>query len=229
MEGVRRLGPHRHPTVTLTGRAMHFAMDDWEQGRLADLRTTFAREVERLAATGADFFICPDNTAHIALESAGSPLVLPRLHIADVVAGRAIQEGRRRIGILGTRWTMTGPVYPRALGYRGLQWALPDEEDQALVHSVIFEEMCLGRFLESSCDRFIEIIRRLATGGCDAVALVCTEIPLLVTADVSPLPLLDSTRLLAHAAIEVAVGERPMPAWRGGPPDAGPLTMPRST
>ena len=111
---------------------------------------------------------------------------------------------------------MTGPVYPGALGRRGLEWAVPDEDDRALVNSIIFDELCLGVFKDESRDIYVRIIEKMADQGCDAVALVCTEIPLLITADVSPLPILDSTRLLAAAAVEVAVGDRPMPTWRGG-------------
>ena len=86
-----------------------------------------------------------------------------------------------------------------------------------LIHRVIFDELCLGTFTDEARDAYCEIIAKLAQRGCDSVALVCTEIPLLVTADVSPLPILDSTRLQARAAVDVALGDRPMPSWRGGP------------
>jgi aspartate racemase len=112
---------------------------------------------------------------------------------------------------------MTGPVYPGALGRRGMEWAIPEEGDRRLINDVIFEELCLGVFKDSSRDAYVKVIEKLAGEGCDSVALVCTEIPLLVTADVSPLPILDSTRLLAAAAVDVALGDRPMPEWRGGP------------
>ena len=112
---------------------------------------------------------------------------------------------------------MTGPVYPGALGRRGIGWAIPDEADRKIVNDIIFDELCLGVFTDESRDAYVRIIEKLRQDGCDAVALVCTEIPLLITQDVSPLPILDSTRLLAKAAVEVAIGERPMPAWRGGP------------
>ena len=217
LEGVRRLGPHLHPEITLTGIAMHFMMEAYEQGDLKTIRSLFEQDIRKLAAAGADFFICPDNTAHIALESAGSPFALPCLHIGEVVAAQAQQEGRRKVAVLGTDWTMTGPVYPGAPGRRGIEWAIPDEKDRALIHEVIFDELCLGEFKDSSRDAYVAIIHKLAVQDCDAVALVCTEIPLLITADVSPLPVLDSTRLLAAAAVETAIGERPMPNWRGGP------------
>jgi aspartate racemase len=117
---------------------------------------------------------------------------------------------------------MTGPVYPGALGRRGIDWAVPDEADRKIVDDIIFEELCLGEFRDESRNAYVKIIEKLADEGCDAVALVCTEIPLLISAEVSPLPILDSTRLLAAAAVEVAIGERAMPEWRGGPiADAG--------
>jgi aspartate racemase len=112
---------------------------------------------------------------------------------------------------------MTGPVYPGALGRRGIAWAAPGEADRKIVDDIIFDELCLGIFCDPSRDAYVGIIDKLEAEGCDAVALVCTEIPLLISQEVSPLPILDSTRLLAAAAIEVSLGEQPMPEWRGGP------------
>ena len=217
LEGVRRLGPHLHPEITMTGVAMHFMIDAYERSDQTTVRRLFEQDIRKLAAAGADFFACPDNTAHIALETRGEEFALPCLHIGEVVGERAEQEGRRKVGILGTNWTMTGPVYPGALGRRGIEWAIPDEADRQLIHDVIFGELTLGVFSERSRDAYVDIIRKLARAGCDAVALVCTEIPLLISAEVSPLPVLDSTRLAAAAAVEAAIGERPMPTWRGGP------------
>jgi aspartate racemase len=217
IEGVRRLGAHRHPEITLTGVAMADALDDWERGDLAALRSLFVSDMEKLAAAGADFFVCPDNTAHIALEARGEPFPIPCLHIAEVVADRAQQDARCKVAILGTKWTMMGPVYRGAFGRRAIGWAVPDDDDRRIVDDIIFGELCFGVFTDESRDAYIRIIGKLADQGCDAVALVCTEIPLLVAAEVSPLPILDSTRLLARAAVAVAIGETPMPQWRGGP------------
>jgi len=216
-EGIARLGPHNHPQITMTGIAMHWAMDAWERGDLQFLRGLFAADAQRLAAAGADFFVLPDNTAHIALEAPGEPFALPCLHIGEAVADEAVRRGFRRVGILGTEWTMTGPVYPAALGRRGIGFETPAREDRAEIHRIIFEELCLGTFTDASRAAYVAVIDRLAVRGCDSVALVCTEIPLLVTADISPLPVLDSTRLLAKAAVEAALGERPAPEWRCGP------------
>src|SRR5262245_15357452 len=216
-EGFSELGPHEHPDVTLDCIALARCMPAWDAGDHAAIRATLSVSAERLARAGADFFVCPDNTAHIALEQPGEKLALPGLHIAEVVADRAARDGRKRVAVLGTRYTMDGPVYPRALGSRGIAAEVPDPTDRDIINRIIFDELVNGVFQGSSRQEYVRIIERLAARGCDAVALVCTEIPLLVTPEVSPLPTLDSTRLLARAAFEVAVGQRPLPTWRGGP------------
>jgi aspartate racemase len=216
-EGFAELGPHEHPDVTLDGIALARSMPAWDAADYAAVRGVLAESVARLARAGADFFVCPDNTAHIALEQPGEPFALPGLHIADAVAERAARDGRKRVGILGTRYTMDGPVYRSALGRRGMVAEVPEPADRELVNRVIFEELVNGVFDPGSRREYLRVIRELAKRGCDCVALVCTEIPLLVTPDVSPLPTLDSTRLLARAAFEVAVGRRELPTWRGGP------------
>lgn len=218
LEGVERLGAHMHPQITMTCSAMALMLEAWERGDNQQLRAFFMDDASRLAAAGCDFFVCPDNTAHIALESGGEPFPIPGLHIGEVVAEQALRDGRTKVGILGTKYTMSGPVYPGALGRRGIGWAVPDEADRETVNAIIFDELCLGRFTRESRDAYVRIIAKLKDEGCDCVALVCTEIPLLVTADVSPLPILDSTRLLARAAVAAAVGEADMPTWRGGAP-----------
>lgn len=206
-----------HPEITMTCSPMALVLEAWERGDTAALRAFFKKDAAKLAAAGADFFVCPDNTAHIALESEGEPFPLPGLHIGEVVADEAQRRGFRKVGVLGTKYTMIGPVYPGALGRRGIDWAVPSETDRTIVNAIIFDELCLGAFRDESRATYVGIIAKLAAQGCDSVALVCTEIPLLITKDVSPLPILDSTRLLARAAVEVAIGDRPMPVWRGGP------------
>ena len=217
LEGVKHLGPHMHPEVTMTCSPMALVLEAWERGDNEKLRAFFVEDAKKLDAADCEFFVCPDNTAHIALESPGESFPLPGLNIGEVVAEQAAAGGRTKVGILGTKYTMNGPVYPGALGRRGIGWAVPDEADRKIVDDVIFEELCLGKFTDSARDAYVRIIDKLKADGCDAVALVCTEIPLLITQDVSPLPILDSTRLLAATAVEVALGERVMPEWRGGP------------
>jgi aspartate racemase len=216
-EGVRRLGSHVYPDVTLDYIAFGPMMPAWDAGDYDSIRATLSVSADRLARAGAEFFICPDNTAHLALERPGPDLALPGLHIAEVVAGQAASDGRGRVGVLGTRYTMDGPLYPRALAARGIDSEVPAEGDRELINKIIFDELVNGVFTEQSRQQHVRVIAGLAERGCDAVALVCTEIPLLVAPADSPLPTLDSTRLLARAGLAVGVGDRPLPAWRGGP------------
>lgn len=218
-EGERVLGSHQHPEITLSIQPMGEALPAWERMDLAFLRDYLAQTAARLAAAGCDFFLCPDNTAHLALEAVGKPaLPLPGLHIAELVAERARSEGRRRLGLLGTSWTMEGPTYRDACARRGIDVLTPPPEERTLVNRIIFDELCRGILADESRAAYLRVIEGLQQRGCDAVALSCTEIPLLVTPEVSPLPTLDSTRLLARAAVAVAAGLAPMPVWRGGPP-----------
>jgi aspartate racemase len=214
-EAARRLGAHQHPEITLSLLPMGPALEHYQRNDLAAVRARLARSARRLAEAGCDFFVCPDNTAHIALELAGEPLPLPGLHIAEIVARRAKALGHREVGLLGTRWTMEGPVYPAAFGRLRIGMRTPPETDRVLVDDVIFGELTQGRLLDASRAEYVRIIEDLKRAGCNAVALSCTEIPLLVTPDVSPLPTLDSTRLLAHEAVAAALGERAL-EWRGG-------------
>jgi aspartate racemase len=217
--GFAELGPNNHPDVTMDAIPLSRSMPHWDSGDHAAIREILAESVSRLAGAGADFFVCADNTAHTAFELPGPDLALPGLHIAEIVADRAARDGRTRVGILGTRYLTDGPVYPRALASRGIEAVVPDADDRAVVNRVIFDELTNGIITAESREEYRRVIDALAARGCDAVALVCTEIPLLITPDVSPLPTLDSTRLLARAAFETAVDREPFPTWRGGPLD----------
>ncbi|UYM07158.1 aspartate/glutamate racemase family protein [Solicola gregarius] len=217
-EGMRRLGSHDHPDVSLDCIAMGRSMGAWDSGDYEVIRSILATSVERLARTGADSFVCPDNTAHLALERPGPDLALPGLHIAEVVARHAAGAGHRTVGILGTKWTMEADLYPRVLAAHGLESRIPEPADRAVIQDLTFGELVHGVFSDGTRARFVETIEGLRAAGCDAVALVCTEFPLLVTPDASPLPTLDSTILLARAATSVGIGSEPMPVWRGGRP-----------
>jgi len=214
-EAARRLGPHQHPEITLSILPMGPTLEQYARNDLSGVRAHLARTAQRLADAGCDFFVCPDNTAHIALELPGEPLPLPGLHIAEIVAQHARAKGYSCVGLLGTRWTMEGPVYPAAFARHGLVQRTPPPDDRVLVDDVIFGELTQGRLLDASRAEYVRIIHDLERAGCDAVALSCTEIPLLITPEVSPLPTLDSTRLLAREAVTVAL-DGGAPEWRGG-------------
>ncbi len=204
-EGPALLGPHAHPEISLHGLALSDYMaclerDDWPG--IADLMLDSAG---KLAAIGADFLICPDNTIHQALPLLRDRSPLPWLHIAEVVAEEATARGFRRLGLTGTRWLVESAVYPEALAARGLEWLRPSEAERAETNRIILDELVYGRFTPAGLDSFQRVIARMQDEGCDAVILGCTEIPLIVDDGNSPLPTLDSTRLLARAALRRAL------------------------
>jgi aspartate racemase len=204
-EGARRLGPHQHPPITLSILPMGEVLEAYARGDLATVNAHLLRTCRRLADAGCDFYVCPDNTAHIAIDAAIEPYPIPGLHIAEIVAQQALAERRQRVALLGTRWTMEGPSYPAAFARVGVGLLAPRPEERATIDRVIFEELCQGVISDLSRAECVRIIQRMKRDGCDAVALSCTEIPLLITPEVSPLPTLDSTRLLARAAVAAAL------------------------
>ena len=160
---------------------------------------------QKVAGAGVDFAICPDNTIHQALEFVKPKSPIPWLHIAETVADEAKKQGFARLGILGTKYLMTGPVYPETLKNYAISHEIPDDNDRARIDKIIFDELVNGLFTEESRKYFNEVMRTLKQRGCDAAVLGCTEIPLVVDPSDSPLPTLDSTRLLARGAIREAL------------------------
>ena len=204
-ESVRLIGPHDHPRVTMDSIPMARWLPAFDAGDFQGVARIMLESTAVLAAAGADFAICPDNSAHLAWDHVQAETPIPWLHIAEVLASVAQRRGFRRIGVLGTRYTMQGPVYRDALQAAGIDASVPTPDEMDLVDSVIFDELVNGVFVEASRRAYYDVIARLRDAGCDAVALACTEIPLLVRPDESPLPVLDSTALLARAAVEFAL------------------------
>jgi len=205
IEGAQVLGGHAHPEVSLHTHSFGdyvqcLERDDW-QG-VAELMLSSA---DKLARIGADFLICPDNTIHQALPYVlpGSPL--PWLHIAEVVAHEASAHGFRRLGLTGTRWLVESEVYPEKLTARGLEYLRPGASEIDEINRIIMDELVYGVFRPESIRVFQQVIERMKRDGCDAVVLGCTEIPLIISDANSPLPTLDSTRLLARAALRRAI------------------------
>ncbi len=204
-EAPRRLGPHVHPEISLHGHSLADyarALDEGDLQAVADLMLSSS---EKLAAAGADFLICPDNTIHQALHLVEPASPLPWLHIAEVVAEAALAKGLKRLGITGTAWLVESQVYPDRLSRHGLEAVKPEAEDRQLMQQVIMDELVYGDFRPASVAAFQGIVERLKAKGCDGVVLGCTEIPLILSDENAALPTLDSTRLLARAALARAV------------------------
>jgi aspartate racemase len=205
IEGAGLLGPHAHPEISMHTPSLAeyvacLERDDWRG--VGELMLASAN---KLATIGADFLICPDNTIHQALPYVEPRSPLPWMHIAEVVAGEAAARGFRRLGLTGTRWLVESEVYPEKLAACGLGYLRPNAAERAECNRIIMDELVYDVLKPDGVGYFQRVIGRMKDEGCDAVILGCTEIPLIIDDSNSPLPILDSTRLLARAALRRAV------------------------
>jgi aspartate racemase len=209
-EAPASMGEHMHPEVSMhthpLGEYMvHVRSGNWP--RVADLMLSSAK---KLAQAGAEFAICPDNTIHQAFDLVAAASPIPWLHIAEAVADEARSRGFHTLGITGTKYLMTGPVYSDCLRRRGIECRVPDAREREEIDRIIFSELVNGVFTGQSRRWFNVVIQTMKDRGCEGVVLGCTEIPLLVDPHDCPLPTLDSTRLLARSALKEALRESRM-------------------
>ena len=205
VEGAKALGPHAHPEVSMHTPSLSDYMaciyrNDWD-----GVGEIMLASAHKLAKAGADFLVCPDKTIHQAFAYVKARSPLPWLHIAEVVAEEAVRRGYHRIGLTGTQWLVDSEVYPEKLAARGLQYLRPDTAERDEINRIIMDELVYGVFKPEAVTYFQQVMSRMKGAGCDAVVLGCTEIPLIMSDANSPLPTLDSTRLLARAALRRAI------------------------
>jgi aspartate racemase len=212
VEGAQLLGAHAHPEVSIHTHSLAEYMQCIYRGDWQGVGELMLASARKLATIGAEFLVCPDNTIHQAL-----PYVEPRsplrwLHIAEVVAAQAVERGYRRLGLTGTRWLVESEIYPEKLAARGLAYVRPNPMERDDINRIIMEELVYGVITPEAAAYFQRVIGRMKAEGCDAVVLGCTEIPLIMSDANSPLPTLDSTRLLARAALRRSVRGEAAPA-----------------
>ena len=206
-EGAALLGAHAHPEISLHSLSLADYVDCLARGDLEGVAALMLSSAGKLAAAGADFLICPDNTVHQAFPWVEPRSPRPWLHIAEVVAAEAAARGYRRLGLAGTRWLVESEVYPAQLAALGLACVRPDSAERAEIHRIIMDELVQGVCKPEAIAYHAQVFGRWKEEGCDAVILGCTEIPLIMNDANSPLPTLDSTRLLARAALRHAVAD----------------------
>ena len=205
VEGSKLLGPHAHPEVSIHTPSLADYVACLDRGDLEAVGDLMLASAHKLATIGADFLICPDNTIHQAFDTVAPRSPLPWLHIAEVVATEAVERGYRRLALTGTKWLVESDVYPEKLAARGLDHQRPSTVEREEINRIIMDELVKGTFKPEAVATLQQTIERLKQAGCDAVILGCTEIPLIIDDANSPLPTLDSTRLLARAALHRAV------------------------
>jgi aspartate racemase len=206
LEAEPYMGRHAHPEIVLhtisLAEYMNYISPRANWKKVGEL---MLRSANALKQAGADFLICPDNTVHEAMPHVLPSSPLPWLHIAEEVGKEAKRQGFETVGITGTRFLVRGPVYPETLEPMGITCVRPTPDQQERVNDIIFDELVRGEQVLESLFYFQQVIEKLKTAGCDAVVLGCTELPLLVGDDDAPLPMLDSTRILARAALNYAL------------------------
>jgi len=204
LEGEQYLGQYDHPEVSMHTHSLAEYMKCIHRGDWTGVGDLMLSSAGKLAKAGANFLICPDNTVHQAMPYVESRSPLPWMHIADVVADEAIARRFRRLGLTGTKWLVESGVYPERLTARGVDSVRPAAGEREQMNRIIFDELAYGVCNADAVACFQRVIGRMKDEGCDAVVLGCTEIPLLMNDGNSPLPTLDSTRLLARAALRRA-------------------------
>lgn len=204
-EGEALLGPNAHPEVSMHTPSLADYVACLERGDMAGVGALMLASAEKLARIGADFLICPDNTIHQAFDIVAPRSPLPWLHIAEIVAEEAVNRGFQRLAITGTQWLVESDVYPVKLAAQSLDYLRPDEAERTEINRIIMDELIKGVFKPEASAYVQGAINRLKDAGCDGVVLGCTELPLIINDGNSPLPTLDSTRLLARAALRRAV------------------------
>ena len=204
LEGAAQLGPHEHPEISLHGFSLRSYQRLIDNDRWDAVGEMMLESAARLVRAGAQLLICPDNTVHQGLDLVRERAPAPWIHIAEEVSSEAQRRGFKQVAVLGTRYLMEGAVYRTKLAAAGIGFRVPNPEQRARINQTIYDELVNARFTSESREYFQNVIGELGANGCDAVALACTEIPLLIDAADSPLPILDSTRILARAALREA-------------------------
>jgi aspartate racemase len=196
---------HAHPEVSMHTHPFSDYVRLIEAGKWDGVAALMLSSEEKLAKAGAQLIICPDNSIHRVFDDVMKKARLPWLHIAEEVAKEAGQRGYKKVGLIGTQYTLDGSFYQEKLGARGIETVLPNAKDRKLINRIIFDELVAALFTAESRAYFTGLITEMRGQGCEAVALGCTEVPLIVTEENSPLPVLDSTRLLARAALKASL------------------------
>ena len=204
-ESSRRLGEYAYPEIVLFSVTFRPFVEWMEAGDWRSLSAAVSDGVRVLADAGAGIGLLATNTFHRVFDEVAASAPIPMISLLDVVAERLVGLGCGRAALLGTRMTMDGTFYPNRLAKDGIETLVPEPEERASIHRIILEELGRGVVSGSSKRALLDVARRLVGAGADAVVLGCTELPLLVEADDLPVPVLDTTRLHADAALEAAI------------------------
>ncbi len=205
-ESARYLPPEHHPPIVLHNAPLHLINERLRRRDWPAVAAQVGDAIRKLVAIGAELIIMPANAPHYASAHIATACPVPFLSIVEIAADGCATRGYKRVAVLGIGLTMSDGLYETPLRERGIEPILPTEAEQAIINAVIFEQIIPARVTRQGTQRVLEVIARLKQRGADAVILGCTELPLVVTERNSPLPFIDTTRLLARRALEHAIG-----------------------
>lgn len=205
IEAVKILGVNKHPEISLHMRSFHEILAAQEQRNWNKVAGYLLDSITKLREMGAAFAIIPANSVHFALPTIRQKSPIPVLSIVEETADECMRQGYKRAAILGVGLTMRGGLYNETLRDRGIEPVLPPEGDIEALNRIIYDEIVPARVTEKSMQKLTKIVDKLKDNGCDVAILACTELPLVLSDGNSPLPLLDSTRILGKRALEEAL------------------------
>jgi len=197
----RRHGDHRYPEIVICSLSFQ-QIEDWmEAGHWDDIERVLVDGVRRLAAAGAEVGVVATNTMHLLFDRLAAASSIPLLSIVDATAQAVTAAGLSTVGLLGTRFTMEKPFYADGLARHGVATLIPEKDAREDIHRVIMQELSMGDLRESSRRRYLAIVDALVARGAQGIVLGCTEIPLLVRPEHTPVPLFDTATLHAEAVL----------------------------
>ncbi len=203
---TERYGNYAYPEIIIYSVSFQPYVDWPASGRWDLIAQGLSEAAQKLEAAGADFIIIAANTMHLVIDQIRAAVHIPVLSILDAVADAVLERGLQTVGLLGTISTMEKGFYQEALARRGLSVLTPEPDERRYVSDVIYNELVAGKLRPEARARYVEIIQRLADHGAQGVILGCTEIPLLVSQADAGVPLFDTTRIHAEAALAYALG-----------------------
>jgi len=204
---IERFGDYAYPEIIIFSVSFQAYVDWPRQGRWDLVAQGLSEAARKLEAAGAEFIVIATNTMHIVEQEIRQSISIPVLSLLDVVAQAIIDRGIKTVGLLGTEFTMEHGFYQSALAERGIEIIIPEDVDRKVVNDIIYDELIKGVIRDDSRNKYIAIIDRLAARGAQGIILGCTEIPLLIGAKDTPLPLFNTTALHVQAALDYALDE----------------------
>ncbi|MDO8554108.1 MAG: amino acid racemase [Candidatus Micrarchaeota archaeon] len=202
-EAGKLLGQNKHPEITLNNAPFDEILSAQNKGDWSKVANVILNSIAKLQKAGTEFAVIPANSVHYSFDEIKKKSTIPVLSIIEITAEECKKLGYKKVGLVGTKLTMENSLYQKPLQKYDIELVIPEKKDREKINCIIFNEIVLNKII--STNEIVEIINKLKQNGCDAVILGCTEIPIVINEQNSPLPFIDTTRLLAIKALEYSL------------------------